>query len=155
MRWLTALATTLFGSTSNGKGIVGDVSDAVDKWYPSDATLHEQSVEDQQVGDASQKSAREMVLPYHESWFDILTDGLNRMVRPTVTYWVIGGLMGFWKLPPVNTVDPIMMNIVWTVITFWFGSRMLFKDIPAIFKVYKKSRKKTKPESDWVNPDEL
>jgi len=150
MGWISALVTTLFGSSSNGKGVVGEVSDAVDRWYPSDATLHEQNIEDQQAGDESQRSAREMQLPYHESWFDILIDGLNRLVRPIITYWVIGGLIGLWVLPPVGTVDPIVMNIVWTVVTFWFGSRMLFKDIPAIFRVYKsvKTIKKAKDRFD-------
>lgn len=144
MGWFMGALTTLFGSSSNGKGVVGQVSDAVDRWIPSDATLHEQSIEDQQAGDASQESAREMVIPHHDSWFDILVDGLSRLVRPVITYWIIGGLFGWWKMDIPGDVHPVMWNIIWTVITFWFGSRMLFKDVPAIFKMYKQATTKKK-----------
>jgi len=115
---------------SSDKGVIEQVSDTVDKWNPSDTTLHKQSIEDLKSGDESQDSARKMILHNHESKLDIVIDGLNRLVRPIITYWVVGGLMGLWELPQVNTVDPLMMNIVWTVITFWFGSRVIFKDIP-------------------------
>lgn len=134
--------TSLFGGK---KGIVDSVSDTVDKWNPSPVTQHKMSVEDskqsvaeQNAGDESQNSARAMPLPTHGTWFDSLVDGLNRLVRPTITYWIVGGLVGFWRLPTLGTIDPIMMNIVWTVVTFWFGSRMLFKDIPAAYLMARK-----------------
>lgn len=136
--WISAI----FGGK---KGIVDSVSDTVDKWKPSPVTQHgmaveasKQSVAEQNAGDESQNSARAMALPTHGTWFDSLVDGLNRMTRPAITYWIVGGLAGFWRLPSLGSVDPIMMNIVWTVITFWFGSRMLFKDLPAAYAMARK-----------------
>jgi len=127
----------LFGSSSNGKGIVTQVSDAVDRWIPSNETKHNQSIEDLKAGDESQKSAREMVLVSHDSWLDIFVDACNRLVRPGITLWVVGGLIGWWDLPRTGDIDPTMMNIIWTVITFWFGSRVMFKDLPNALKLYK------------------
>ena len=142
MGWVGKVFGALFGG---GKGIVEQVSDVTDKWNPSPVTKHSMAVEDskqavaeQTAGDASQNSARSMQLPTHGTWFDSLVDGLNRLVRPVITYWVVGGLVGFWRLPSLGAVDPIMMNIVWTVVTFWFGSRMLFKDLPAAYVVARK-----------------
>lgn len=135
---VSTVASMLFGSSSNGKGIVDQVSDTVDKWHPSETTKHEWSIQDQTAGDASQASARKMVLPTHESWFDILVDALNRLPRPVITFWVIGGLTGLWQLQPLQGVDPVTMNIVWTVVTFWFGSRVVFKDIPTAIYTYHK-----------------
>lgn len=142
MSWLGKVFGKLFGG---GKGIVEQVSDTVDKWKPSPVTQHKMAVEDskqavaeQNAGDESQNSARNMPLPTHGTWFDSLVDGLNRLVRPAITYWIVGGLVGFWRLPSLGSVDPIMMNIVWTVITFWFGSRMLFKDLPAAYVLARK-----------------
>jgi len=142
MSWLSKAVGKLFGG---GKGIIEQVSDVADKWKPGPVTQHKMAVEDaglaiadQQAGDASQASARAMTFPVHESWFDSLVDGISRMVRPVVTYWIVGGLAGFWELPKLGDVDPVMMNIVWTVITFWFGSRTLFKDLPIAYRLLKR-----------------
>lgn len=142
MSWLSKAVGKLFGG---GKGIIEQVSDVADKWKPSPVTQHKMAVEDaglaivdQQAGDASQNSARAIVLPTHETWFDSFVDGISRLVRPVVTYWIVGGLAGFWALPKLGEVDPVMMNIVWTIITFWFGSRTLFKDLPTAYRLLRK-----------------
>ena len=134
MAWWTVIKETLFGS---GKGIIEQTSDVIDKWNPSQGTLHKQSVEDMKAGDDSQKSAREMVLPTHDDLFNRIIDGASRAVRPIVTYWIIGGLVGLYQLKSPST-DPLMMNIVWTVLTFWFGSRMIFKDLPNLIRSFRK-----------------
>lgn len=146
MSWIGKVFGAMFGGK---KGIIEQVSDTVDKWKPSPVTQHgmdieasKQSVAEQAAGDESQRSARAMPLPTHGTWFDSLVDGLNRLVRPTITYWIVGGLVGFWQLPRLGSVDPIMMNIVWTVITFWFGSRLLFKDLPAAYALAMKLLRK-------------
>lgn len=142
MNAFTKILGTLFGG---GKGVVEQVSDVVDKWRPSPTTEHDMAVEDSKIsveeqtaGDASQNSARAMTLPGHASGWDVLVDGLNRMVRPVTTYWILGGLSGFWPLPRLGDIDPMMGNIVWTVITFWFGSRMLFKDMPNAYALVRR-----------------
>lgn len=146
-KWIKAGVSTLFGKDSEGKGIVEEVSDVVDKWHPSATTKHKMSIEDLQAGDSSQESARRMEQPrtdHDNVWisaFNAIIDGINRLPRPGITLWVFGVLVGWWDIPPIllsASVPPMFWNIAWTVITFWFGSRVIFKDIPAIWKYLKK-----------------
>ena len=138
-KWLGKLGNALFGSSD--KGIVTEVSDAVDKWVPSETTRHRMSIEDMQAGDSSQASARGMQLRSHDSWFDILIDGLNRLPRPIITFWVIGVLFGIVPIPVHwEMIPPMVWNVIWTVVTFWFGARMIFKDIPAIYGYVRKMK---------------
>lgn len=140
MGWFAKVKGLLFGGD---KGIVETVSDVADKWVPSETTKHKMSLEDLKAGDESQASARAMQLPTHDSWFDILIDGVNRLPRPVITFWVIGILIG-WVPEPVHLIvlSPITLNIIWTVISFWFGSRMIIKDIPSAIKAIKDMRAK-------------
>ena len=136
-KWLGKLAGSLFGSSD--KGLVGDISDAVDRWSPSATTRHKMSLEDMKAGDSSQESARGLVLRGGSTWFDNLIDGLNRLVRPVLTFWVFGILTGMLGIPThLLSIPPMLWNIIWTIVTFWFGSRMVFKDIP---KMFNKDRK--------------
>lgn len=132
----------LFGG--GDKGVVQEVSDVVDKWKPSKVTRHKMAIENQQAGDASQADARAMPLPRTDAdnivitGYNALIDGMNRLVRPAFTAWVFGLLVGWWEPPTTwSTWPPMLWNIVWTIVTFWFGSRLLFKDIPAMWKWYK------------------
>lgn len=141
---VSTLVTGLFGSSNNGKGVAGNVSDLVDRWVPSDATKHDQNIENMVAGDASQASARNMAMPHHDSWFDIFIDGANRSVRPFFTYWAIGILAGWWSGPSIDSIDPFTLNVIWTIIGFWFGGRMLYKDLPAAIMSYKTNKTKAK-----------
>jgi hypothetical protein len=58
-------------------------------------------------------------------------DLVNRLIRPFVTIWLIGGFSGWWKLPDIKEIDPVWFQIFMIVITFWFGGRVLLKDLPA------------------------
>lgn len=134
----------LFGSDSKDKGIVQEVSDVVDKWHPSEVTRHEMAIENETAGDASQADARAMALPRTDSSisfvsiFNAFVDGVNRLVRPVFTFWVFGLLTDLVPVPSNwSTWPPMLWNIVWTIVTFWFGSRLLFKDIPSMYKWYK------------------
>lgn len=64
------------------------------------------------------------------SGFDDLVNGCNRMIRPVVTVYVLGGLAGAWKLPDLSKADPLWLAIALVIVTFWFGGRMLVKDLP-------------------------
>lgn len=131
--WLGKLGGMLFGSSD--KGLVSDVSDAVDRWSPSETSRHKMALEDMKAGDSSQESAREMKLRGGSTWFDSLVDGLNRLVRPVMTFWVFGILTGMLGIPThLYNIPPMLWNIVWTIVTFWFGSRLVFKDVPSLFK---------------------
>ncbi len=144
LSFLGNLLPALFGSSSNGKGLIGSASDAIDKWIPSDSTKQKQNLENQKAGDESQKNAYSLVLPTHDSWFDILVDGLNRLPRPVLTFWAIGVLCGYWSGPNFELIHPFMLNVIWTIITFWFGARVVMKDIPAAIAVYNEMKSKKK-----------
>lgn len=130
--------TKLFGGSD--KGIIEQVSDVADKWVPSATTQHKMGIEDLKAGDDSQASARAMELRSHDTWVDVVVDALNRLVRPLMTYWVVLLLWGLIKPPDLSNIPPMLWNIIWTVITFWFGSRMLFKDIPALVQWLKEKK---------------
>lgn len=141
--WATKLGGLLFGSNSSDKGVIDSISDTVDKWSPSETTRHKMSIEDQQAGDSSQESARRLKLHSGSTWFDSLIDGLNRLVRPVMTFWVFGILTGMLGIPShLADIPPMLWNIIWTIVTFWFGSRMIFKDAPKMMLWFKESKKK-------------
>jgi len=156
---VSTLVTGLFGSSENGKGLVGEVSGVVDQWLPSDATKHKQNIENMTAGDASQASARLMqAAPSHDSWLDIFIDAANRSVRPFFTYWAIGVLCGWWN-PQTEGIDPFVLNVIWTIVGFWFGGRMLFKDLPKAMTMYRLEKAKAtlikKPVTPAVKKKEL
>jgi len=135
MSWVSNVFSAVFGSTGNGKSSLEIAADVYDNRNPGEITKHEMNIENLQAGDASQNGARQMKFQSHESWFDIFVDGINRAVRPFMTIWAFGILVGWWGEPEgFSTMDFMTKNIIWTIITFWFGSRILFKDIPNVIK---------------------
>ena len=143
MSWLSKAFGAVFGSSSNGKSVAETAVDTYERFNPSAVKQHEMSIDDLKAGDSSQEDARKMVLRGHDSWFDIFIDGINRSVRPFMTVWAIGMLMNWWDTTEHwNNIHPMAWNIIWTIVTFWFGSRVIFKDIPAAFAAYKNWRAK-------------
>jgi hypothetical protein len=69
------------------------------------------------------------------SQFDSWVDKANRLIRPGVTLWLVGGMIGWWQLPKSDAVDPYWQNIFMIVLSFWFGGRALLKDLPAAIKL--------------------
>ena len=61
---------------------------------------------------------------------DALINGLNRLIRPGVTLGLIGGYLGWWHLPAPDTVDPELYSMLKIVLSFYFGGRAVFKDLP-------------------------
>lgn len=72
---------------------------------------------------------------------DTSVDMVNRWIRPVITIWLIGGLSGGWKLPDTSTVDPVWFQIFMIVITFWFGGRVILKDLPSAVGAILKMRR--------------
>lgn len=66
----------------------------------------------------------------HNSGWDILIDVISRLPRPYITFWLVGGFSGWWSLPDPSGVHPFWLNVFYLVITFWFGGRTLFRDLP-------------------------
>lgn len=77
----------------------------------------------------------------HTTKFDSFVDGMNRLVRPVVTYGLVLAVFGIFEVP-----ENINDNI-WTPLTvalaFWFGGRLLKRDGGAdMIKSLKKGDKK-------------
>ena len=139
MWWLSAVSgvkNLLFGK-SEGKGIVQQASDVVERWKPSTVKEHEMQIEQTKTEDASQDSARKMeISATHEIWFNSFIDALNRLPRPLFALWAFGLLTGAIKPPEhLNMMHPLALNIVWTVIGFFFGVRTLSQDLPKLIQV--------------------
>ena len=132
MVWYKAVGSFVGKLFTGEKGFIEQTSDVVDKWHPSKTTIHKMSMEDLKAGDNSQDSARKMVLVTHDSWLDIIIDAWARLPRPAFATWAFGLLVGWWEQPVhINTLNPLLLNIIWTVVTFYFGARVIVKDIPA------------------------
>lgn len=86
---------------------------------------------------ADTADARTFTTPSHESWFDILVDGVNRLVRPFFAFWSFGVLVGWWG-EKINNVSPEAMQLILIIITFYFGGRAILKDLPSVIKALRK-----------------
>lgn len=80
------------------------------------------------------ESARAMRLHTHGTFFDVLVDGLSRLVRPGVTLWLVGGFIGWWPLPRTEAISEYWQNVFMLVLTFWFGGRAILKDLPSAIR---------------------
>lgn len=65
------------------------------------------------------------------SRWDRLIDNANRAIRPVVTGYVLGGLAGAWPLADLSRVDPRWLDVGAVILGFWFGGRLLLRDLPA------------------------
>lgn len=135
MSVLSKLSEFLFGgSTAPVTAVVTvakDVSDIVDRWAPSAEHKQEMSEQVHNAIAAGVAQARAADTPTQRPGFlNDLADGLNRLVRPVITFTMIGGLYGWVKLPTTGSVEPVVLYWIGGLFTYWFGTRMLFKDIP-------------------------
>ena len=86
------------------------------------------------IDQADLNVARNVQYVSHDSGFDILVDAIIRLIRPGLTIYLIGGLIGWWKLTSINNIEPFYQTLIWLVFTFHFGGRALMKDIPTFLK---------------------
>lgn len=134
------------GSATNGKSIVTETNDIVERWKPSPAKEHEMGLEQLKAEDASQDSARKYQPNrsaatgyYTLDFLNTLVDVANRIPRPAIALWAACILFG-WIEPPahLNSVHPLALNIIWSVIGFFFGIRTVSQDIPKLIQAFKK-----------------
>jgi hypothetical protein len=111
-------------------------ADIVERWVPSATVVHAMAQDiDKTINDAvAAARAHDSPPGDNRTWFDSVIDGVNRSVRPAVTYFLFGGIVGFWELPKIGDVDPIVLSWTGTVFLFWFGGRAIFKDLPGVIK---------------------
>lgn len=130
-------------------GVVTDTAkaaaDIVERWAPSDAAKHQMMMDvmakvNEAVANARAYDPRSTATGRVAELINVLVDGINRLVRPGVTLGLFGGIAGWWQLPRVGDIDPVILDASYTVLIFWFGGRALFKDLPALLQ-YLKSMK--------------
>ena len=123
----------------NGISAAKEIAEIVEKWAPSAEAKHDMQMDLENRFAQSQASARAHDSPLRSGipLIDALVNGINRLIRPTVTIGLLGGLYGWWALPEPGLVDPMYWRYTEIVIVFWFGGRALFKDLPAAIKYIK------------------
>ena len=121
------------GAAKAGLNIAGGIADIVERWNPGDSKNVQFTKELTSVVNASYDSARRHDAPMQSGvrWLDGVVNGVNRLIRPWVTITVIGSLFGYWNLPPPQNVAPEYWIMVQIILGFWFGGRLVTKDIPA------------------------
>ena len=125
MSLLSKAAGWLFGDSKGAEKAL----DVADKAFH---TEQERATEDA----ADLASAREFAAPSdNPGVFNQLVDAASRLVRPGVTLWLIGGFVGWWKLPDPGSIDPYWLNVFMLVLTFWFGGRAILKDLPQAIRL--------------------
>ena len=134
MNWLARLFG--FGGNTN---IVKQVTDVVDNYKPGEVTKHNMNIEEMKVEDASQDSARKFDAQTMDDTFNRIINGLNRLPRPLFALWSFGVLVGFFPIPAVLSTAPVLvLNIIWTVIGFYFGIRTISQDLPSLINSLRK-----------------
>ena len=123
MSFLSKLAGWFFG----GGKTVEKVTEMADEAIDTGQERGERDAKDLE-------SARAMQLHTHGTFFDVLVDGLSRLVRPGVTLWLVGGFIGWWPLPRTEAVSEYWQNVFMLVLTFWFGGRAILKDLPSAIR---------------------
>jgi len=82
------------------------------------------------------------ILAFLLSWIlaaaSSIVNVLNHAIRPVGFVWLAGGVSGWWKLPDPGLVDPQWWAAFWTVLTFFYGGRMIIKDLPTVIKAFRK-----------------
>lgn len=123
--------TTLFGGT-----VIKDIGEAIDNNVTTDEERGKIDFDDASSARLNDKPI------YSPGVINQLVDAFNRLLRPGVTVWLIGGFSGWWSLPDESKISPLWFTIFLTVITFWFGGRMLVQDLPRmLIKIIELRRK--------------
>lgn len=121
------------GTAKAGLGVANGIADIVERWKPGDSKNVEFTKELTALVNSSYDSARRHDTPMNSGvkWLDATVNGINRLIRPWVTITVIGSLFGYWDLPPPQNVAPEYWIMIQIILGFWFGGRLVTKDIPA------------------------
>ena len=125
--------------TSAAAGGIGELTDKVSatvaQWVPDVAAREQLTAQLLQHFNDSQQSARGFAAPgVHNTWFDALVDGINRLVRPALALWAFGVLCSWWLPPVVTPAIAPYQTLIYTVFTFYFGVRAVTEDIPRLVR---------------------
>jgi hypothetical protein len=114
------------------KDTAGAAADIVERWKPGVTTKHQMQMDVERLVVESQKSAREndVTMNCGIPIVDGFVNGANRLIRPGVTIYVLLGVGGVWELPDLSHIPDLWAQLALTVVAFWFGGRVIMKDIP-------------------------
>jgi hypothetical protein len=107
------------------------VADIVERWKPGETTKHEMEMDVAKLVESSRAHDSPVA---NGGFLGNLANGLNRLVRPVVTIYILGGLFGFFDPQLNNEIDPWFLAQGEKIIIFWFGGKVLLKDLPAAIK---------------------
>lgn len=121
--------------TSSIEGIGNAVSNVVGTIW-GDRSEKDAAIHDEQMAVLAQFAAEFAQRP-PKTWWDSLVDGLNRLPRPLITFGVIGLFVwaGWDPVTFTETMEALgfvpdeLWIILLTIITFWFGSRLVAQDL--------------------------
>lgn len=136
--WFTTLWNSIFGGSTSGKSVAEEVADTVKDYKPGAIDEHNMAVENEKVGDESQAAARAYESsPPPSGMFDTFVDALNRLPRPMFAMWAFAELTGILETPAsFASMNPIVLNIIWTIIGFYFGIRTISQDLPKAVQAF-------------------
>ena len=109
----------------------GKVADIVERWKPGVTTRHQMEMD--VAGLVTGARQHDQVTP-NAGFIGNLANALNRLIRPVVTIYVLGGVFGFFEVSYAADIDPWFLAQAERIIVFWFGGKLLIKDIPAAIK---------------------
>lgn len=129
----------------------GDVADIVERWKPSEKAKHDMGLESQAADAKTTQEARNYdpkttlegssLLALIVNSINVVVDAMNRLVRPTLAFTLMGSLFSWWEVK-LNTTDPLMVEMSVAVFGFYFGVRGITEDLPKIIRVFAELRKK-------------
>ena len=120
------------------KGLLDGVGNLVDRFIQTPdekakfkaelLTLADKAEQRSQEAMQSARSAYEAEWKHasHTTKFDSFVDGMNRLVRPVVTYGLLAAVLGLFELP--KDIDENIWTPLTVVLAFWFGGRLLKRD---------------------------
>lgn len=139
---MSSIASALgSGAAKTVTDTASGLADVVERWVPADKDRVQMVTElDKVVQAARAYDPRSTATGKVAELINVIVDGVTRFIRPTVTIILLGGVFGWWNLAVTN-VDPIVVSWGTDVMAFWFGTRMIFKDLPSFLKTLKELRK--------------
>jgi hypothetical protein len=122
--------------------VVSKGADIVERWVPGAEKKQEMAMAIDSAIEGSVQNARAAMGPLGSGGFlGSIADGLSRLVRPVVTFYLLGVVFGLWHNSVPSTLDPWYLTQAERVLVFWFGGRMLFKDIPSAIAYLRGTKK--------------
>lgn len=136
-------------------GVITSIGDSVNKNYRTivgDKAEAETHIHAEQMATLAQFTAEFASRAPKTKW-DSFVDGLNRLVRPIITFWILS--LFFWPYFHIQSFNQYMISLnfvpdeIWTlflaITIFWFGGRALSQDLrkPKLTEEQKKEVIKT------------